>query len=293
MIRRNILVDARAAEQYVDAVLALKDPQRFPWPGADGLSIYDFFVFWHARSMMTLTPPTQSDRNAAHSGPAFLPWHRYMLLRFEEYLRAALEDDEFRLPYWDFCADAERTDPAQSPLWSSERLGRFERSDFPVRVGMNAAGQLVRVERRLRRDLGSGTLPTRADVLAALLEPVYDSAPFDSDAPGFRNLLEGWLGPARIHNSVHVWIGGDMQFATSPNDPAFYLHHCNVDRIWSAWQARWPSAPYLPASDAPESLAFHREGDALYTFFDERISPADLLDHQPLYTYDALADLGV
>src|SRR5829696_1697483 len=38
-----------------------------------------------------------------------------------------------------------------------------------------------------------------------------------------------------MHNQVHVWIGGDMGPATSPNDPVFYLNHCNVDRIWEAW----------------------------------------------------------
>ena len=26
-----------------------------------------------------------------------------------------------------------------------------------------------------------------------------------------------------------------MAPATSPNDPVFYLNHCNVDRIWEAW----------------------------------------------------------
>jgi tyrosinase len=287
MIRKNILLDDAVATQYVDGVLALKDPERFPWPGNDGLSIFDFFVFWHARSMMTLTPPEQSDRNAAHSGPAFLPWHRYMLLRLEEYLRTATEDDGFRLPYWDWSADAERTDPTQSPLWSNTLLGRFLQPDFEVRIGMNASGQLVRVSRGLARDLGSGALPSRADVSGVLAEPTYDTAPFNSDAPGFRNRLEGWLGPA-MHNGVHVWVGGDMEFSTSPNDPVFYLHHCNVDRIWSAWQARWPASPYVPAADAPAELAFHRLDDALYTFFDERVTPADMLTHEASYTYDSL-----
>ena len=76
MIRRNVLTDADAAQQYIDGVRRLKDPAQFPWPDQDGLSIYDSFVFWHHQTMMLMTPPTQSDRNAAHSGPSFLPWHR-------------------------------------------------------------------------------------------------------------------------------------------------------------------------------------------------------------------------
>lgn len=31
-------------------------------------------------------------------------------------------------------------------------------------------------------------------------------------------------------------------------DPIFYLHHCNVDRLWARWQASHPGA--LPASEA-------------------------------------------
>ena len=35
-----------------------------------------------------------------------------------------------------------------------------------------------------------------------------------------------------MHNLVHRWVGGSMGPGTSPNDPVFFLHHCNVDRIW-------------------------------------------------------------
>ena len=292
MIRHNFLTNEEAANQFVNGVLALKDPARFPWPGQSTLSIYDFFVFWHARTMMMLTPPDQSDRNAAHSGPAFLPWHRYMLLRFETYLREAVGDDNFRLPYWDWSADAERTVPRRSPVWSTSRLGRFARADFVVRVGMNGAGQVVRTNRRLQRALAqAGELPIREDVqLVVAEESEYDVEPYNSDSPGFRNNLEGWVGP-NVHNMVHVWVGGDMGLATSPNDPAFYLHHCNVDRIWSAWQVRRPEASYQPAADAPEALLFHRAGDALYTFFDEQVTPADMWSHSDQYQYDRLDDL--
>jgi tyrosinase len=43
------------------------------------------------------------------------------------------------------------------------------------------------------------------------------------------------FGPGRhseLHNRVHVWIGAAGHLA---NDPAFYINHCNVDRIWEAW----------------------------------------------------------
>lgn len=44
----------------------------------------------------------------------------------------------------------------------------------------------------------------------------------------------------RPHNSGHRWIGGDMASMASPNDPAFWLHHAQIDRIWSMWQANNP-----------------------------------------------------
>merc|ERR1712065_95101 len=43
--------------------------------------------------------------------------------------------------------------------------------------------------------------------------------------------LEGF-----IHGVAHVMIGGDMGRMESPNDPIFYMHHANVDRLWHVWQ---------------------------------------------------------
>lgn len=33
-------------------------------------------------------------------------------------------------------------------------------------------------------------------------------------------------------------IMGTMAANSSPNDPVFFLHHANMDRLWSAWIAR-------------------------------------------------------
>jgi tyrosinase len=58
---------------------------------------------------------------------------------------------------------------------------------------------------------------------------------------------------------VHPWVAGviskgdprtarrgTMILSTSPNDPVFFLHHANVDRLWAAWQARHPGRTYEP-----------------------------------------------
>jgi len=103
--------------------------------------------------------------------------------------------------------------------------------------------------------------------------------------------VEGWIGNERIHNSVHVWVGGDMSLSSSPNDPVFFLHHCNVDRIWAAWQERHAGAPYLPDMTAPDTLQFHRIGDALYSIYQDNVTPGDMTDYKRYYEYDTLSDL--
>jgi tyrosinase len=65
-----------------------------------------------------------------------------------------------------------------------------------------------------------------------------------------------------MHNVVHLWtggviklngkvIGGNMTTSTSPNDPAFWLHHANIDRIWSAWMQRHGRV-YEPVTGGPK-----------------------------------------
>ena len=42
----------------------------------------------------------------------------------------------------------------------------------------------------------------------------------------------------RAHNAVHDWVGGSMIPYTSPNDPIFWFHHSQVDRLFYTWQVR-------------------------------------------------------
>lgn len=322
-VRRNILTDTRSRDAYVRGVLLLKREQsgastadfRIAGP-PQPVSTYDLFVIWHHETMMQLTPPgNPAGRNAAHRGPIFLPWHRVMLLLFEENLRRVLGDPQFALPYWDWAADGDLTPRAQTaaPLWRPDCLGgsggpvstgpfAFSPSDptsFRVRIDTDplARGGLRSVDRGLNRRLaaqppgGVATLPTTAQVRLALGQQVFDTVDWDTRTAGFRNRLEGWVGlpgePA-LHNRVHVWIGGDMAPSTSPNDPAFYLNHCNVDRIWEAWLAA-RGRTYLPDMTAGAALRGQRIDDPIASPLGPRSStPREVLDVSANYTYDAL-----
>lgn len=56
------------------------------------------------------------------------------------------------------------------------------------------------------------------------------------------------------HNGVHGWVGGTMALiTTAPADPVFWLHHAQIDRLWSIWQAEPANAgknPQLAGANA-------------------------------------------
>ena len=101
---------------------------------------------------------------------------------------------------------------------------------------------------------GFDSLPTKDVVdLAIKSASRYDQSTWDKRPNGissFRNALEGFVNMSTIekdgdksnhelHNQVHIYVGGDggtmFQVDTSPNDPIFFLHHSNIDRIFEAW----------------------------------------------------------
>ena len=313
-IRANILNDESARDAYIRGVLLLK--QEFLGPtttqlgvtGADEpVSTWDLFVVWHHRAMFTFTPPTQGDRNAAHRGPVFLPWHRFMLLLLEMQFQRVLEDESFGLPYWDWAADGDLPleEQATSRVWSAACMGgqgnpvsdgpfAFSTSDplaFRIRVQANVNGQLITTDRGLRRSFGGvSSLPQSTQVADAFSSPTFDAPPWTVLSDGFRNRLEGWLpreDAPGLHNRVHVWVGGDMLPSSSPNDPAFYLNHCNVDRIWEAWLTRHGRI-YEPTQVQPGALRGHRVDDAMHAFLSAPATPRQMLDMSALYTYDSL-----
>lgn len=71
-------------------------------------------------------------------------------------------------------------------------------------------------------------------------------------------------GAGTLHNQVHTWVGGATAAGpdggslmgtmtvplASPNDPIFFLHHANIDRLWAEWQKTHGDDPYRPRGAA-------------------------------------------
>ena len=270
--RANILSSTVVRDDFLDAVVALDQApsgitasqvsqffqSNFPQIQMSGteqdLSYYDLFVLWHVVAMSIGTPPG-SGRNAAHRGPIFLPWHRTFMILLEQWMQVVLDKPDFGLPYWDWAADGDLPESQQwqSVLWTSNYIGEARNQVLSGRVGQvrvrlwqDIFGTIWSVQPRpLERNAGrdqdpdNRSLSATADVRRALQEPLYDLQPYSANSPGgHRNWLEGWINVPQLHNLVHVWVGGDMGPATSPNDPVFFLNHCNVDRIWEAWMSQ-------------------------------------------------------
>lgn len=305
-VRKSVATPLTAAEkqEFQDAVWALKGERVV----LDGLSTYDRYVIVHNEAMSRLCIWDQDlnlsgfglrQRNAPHRGPAFLPWHREFLRRFELDLQRVSGNPNLGLPYWDWASDA--ADPDASEIWSLVGPGGTRANQFRVTQGRfsfdpnNPAdpGNWIIVDSTgrpdggLRRSVGLSpnpaipriTLPIQSQIEFAKTFSDYDSPPWNdasgllANIPvGFRNLLEGWVvenpnSPGTLmfgnglHNRVHVWVGGSMGPGTSPNDPIFFLHHAFVDKIWADWEQQHPNSDYQPQSDGPYG---HNWTDAMF-----------------------------
>jgi tyrosinase len=271
---------------FVNAVLALKTKPSVLHPGGANHSRYDDYAEVHLNAMM-------ANPGWAHRRPAFFPWHRVMLLQFENDLVGV--DPSVTIPYWDWTDAASNPftpdflggdgDPADSDKVKTGPFARDGTNAWTLNV-TDSAGDPDYLQRSFGTDATAMVLPTESDVDTALNIDHYDASPWANASSGLRSNVE-----SNLHNLVHRWVGGTMGMMTSPNDPVFWLHHCNIDRLWAVWQRLRPAAaPYLPASGAAlghnllDNMIFSDHPPAPWS---GTWTPASVVEHHALgYQYD-------
>lgn len=270
------------AEQRAAFVQAVKAMKQIPSAYQPETNAYDYFVILHTQAF----DHTMHHSNA-HMSPNFLPWHREFLRRFDSELQRAGGNPALHVPYWDWVAPN-----AFAEIFSDDFLGgdgdpdqNYAVTTGPFRQGewevllldetddeWDGDSDLVLLHGPLQRKFDSTgvVMPTLEQVASAVLEyRPYDAPPFDQRADitrSFRNYVEGWWpSGSAMHNGIHVFLGGQMQTGSSPNDPAFFLHHANVDRLWALYQEAWGDSSF-PAEYADEELFMFEGVKARDTF---------------------------
>lgn len=158
----------------------------------------------------------------AHFNPAdepyFLPWHRMYVCYFEEIIRAVLKDPKFTLPYWNYTVPAGYAVPKEFRMQNDPLWGPLFR---PNRNPTSNAGQPI---------FAAGGSASDLSPAPAMAESQYLPS---GAVSGFNQTLDFGL-----HGNVHVFTGNGLGMGQIPwaaNDPVFWMHHCNIDRIWVSW----------------------------------------------------------
>jgi hypothetical protein len=166
----------------------------------------------------------QAHDGSAAREPFFLPWHRMYVFYFERIIRKVSGDNTFTLPYWDYST----ADVAKHGIIPKE----FRLANDPILKSLfiknrNAGGpQLPNVNAGQPIDrFAPGALAT-----TALKQGTYLP---QGSLQGFNRALDRGL-----HGNVHGLTGDGQNMGAVPwaaRDPVFWMHHCNIDRLWASW----------------------------------------------------------
>ena len=92
------------------------------------------------------------------------------------------------------------------------------------------------------------------------------------------------FGGCQTHGRGHFYVGGDMAGQTVPNEPVFFLHHNNIDRLWAMWQDDNRKSPATAADYGNPGYPDDWRG-AIFNF--DQVRADETFDFRALgYTFD-------
>jgi hypothetical protein len=176
------------------------------------------------------------------SSADFLVWHRAYVYYFERILREAAQDPSLSLPYWNYTDTRHRrfpslfADPDVDPITQQARNPLYD-----PRRELAFVNQLYE-------------LSDHAVAAPLATKEFFGATEIEGFAGGVADQDRNTKGEVEVspHDQLHFAIGGVIGFgssAESPSfdgglmasvptaafDPIFWVHHCNIDRLWSAW----------------------------------------------------------
>ncbi|PYH96444.1 Di-copper centre-containing protein, partial [Aspergillus ellipticus CBS 707.79] len=213
--------------EYINSTLCLMDPERAPAKtGTYGSkSRWDELLVSHVAQVQFI-----------HVTGAFFPWHRWYTRVHENLLR-----DECGYtgpyPYWDEQADQASAPLQNASVWSTSLTAGFgtgntDENDCVVDgpfayLPLNLTTELTRTNNSCMTRVFNQTQ------FDSVSQEIVDSC---MDIDGYWTMWS-CLGNTP-HTGGHFGVGGTMEHVSfSAFDPIFFLHHTNLDRLWTQWQS--------------------------------------------------------
>jgi tyrosinase len=213
--------------------------------------------FVNAGALPTTAVQTKFWNRCQHGTWFFLPWHRMYLGFFEQIVRAAVVKlggpADWTLPYWNYSDTSNANARALPPAFRQQKLPDGSPNPLFVIQG-------VTILRTPGINAGNLALIPAKDVdLSNCLAETFFSPGTDITVGdmGFGGPATGPNHDAQVfgqksvenepHNAIHVdvgreWVEGGKKLDgwminpdTAALDPIFWLHHANIDRLWSVW----------------------------------------------------------
>jgi tyrosinase len=226
-------------------------------------------------------PPSLLWNGCKHYSWYFVVWHRIYVYYFEQIVREAIPEAVDRvgwaLPYWDYELDeahASIPDQFRNPTENGQPNPLYVQQRAP---GINTGSALKLAVTTSRFALARPNFVGATEFGGGISSPVpqfWEEAGALEETP---------------HNSVHGAVGGRGGWMNNPflaaQDPIFWLHHAQIDRLWS----RWISEGHANPTD-------RRWTEQLFDFFNTKSTLAAKRDSEVLntvvdlgYEYDRLA----
>jgi len=247
-----------------------------------------------------------------HQSWYFLPWHRGYLLALEAQVRADViklgGPSTWALPYWDYFGPEQQFNIP--PAFTQTNLPDGSPNPLLVaaRYGPDGDGNIyVPTLAGIQQHPNDPNFAPGTVTLDCMSNDLYTGSDDRTTDPGFGGPETGFWHASGTsgnlegnpHNLVHTYVGGIAQLGVMSYpgqaglDPIFYLHHCNIDRLWAAWNSananptvqNWLNGP---AANGEREFVMPTPDGGSWVYTPQQMSSLSQLN----YTYDSLPQVA-